>query len=141
MHSKVLPSVCGAIVILVGGCGLSKSTVYPGTALTADLHEESMLILGEVEACRGAFCPASNGEGGQEWPLTLLSAPPASTYHTALRKRVAAQFHVPERDVRLGEVTVGYYRELDGTIIGWKAKARAGRQVGSQASSPSPTPH
>jgi hypothetical protein len=27
----------------------------------------------------------------------------------------------------LGEVTVRYYRELDGTIIGWKATAPAGR--------------
>lgn len=141
MHSKVLALVWSVTAMLLGGCGLSKSTVYPGTALTPDLHEEGMLVLGEVEACRGAFCAARDGEGGQEWPLALSSAPPASTYHAALRKRVAAQFHVLERDVRLGEVTVGYYRELDGTIIGWKAKARAGRQVGSQASSPSPTPH
>lgn len=141
MHSKVLPLVCGAIVMLLGGCGLSKSTVYPGTALTPDLHEEGITLLGEVEACRGAFCPARDGEGGQEWPLTLSSAPPASTYHAALRKRVAAQFHVPERDVRLGEVTVGYYTEFDGTIVGWRAKAQAGRQVGSQASPPSLLPH
>lgn len=119
--------------MLLGGCGLSNSTVYSGTALTPDLHEEGMLVLGEVEVCRGAFCPSRDGEGGQEWPLTLSSAPPASTYHAALRRRVAAQYQVPEQDVRLGEVTVGYYKELDGTITGWRAKARAGRQVGSQA--------
>ncbi len=124
--------------MLLGGCGLSKSTVYPGTVLTPDLHEEGLLVLGEVEACRGAFCPSRDGEGGQEWPLTLSSAPPASTYHTALRKRVAAQYHVPEDDVRLGEVTVGYYTELDGTIVGWKAKAQAGRQVRPQTPLSSP---
>jgi hypothetical protein len=132
MHSKVRALVCGMLAILLGGCGLSNSTIYPGTALTPDLQEEGMLVLGEVEACRGAFCPSRDGEGGQEWPLTLSSAPPASTYHAALRKRVAAQYHVPEHDVRLGEMTVGYYTELDGTIVGWRAKARAGRQVGSQ---------
>lgn len=132
MHSKVLASVCVAVAMLVGGCGLSKSTIYPGTASTPDLHEEGVLVLGEVEACRGAFCPSRDGEGGQEWPLALSSAPPASTYHAALRKRVAAQYQVPEHDVRLGEVTVGYYTELDGTIVGWRAKAQVGRRVGSQ---------
>ena len=133
MHSKVLALVWSVTAMLLGGCGLSKSTVYPGTALTPDLHEEGMLVLGEVEACRGAFCPARDGEGGQEWPLTLSSPPPASAYHALLRKRVAAQYQVPEQDVRLGEVTVGYYTELDGTIVGWRAKAQAGRQVGSQS--------
>jgi hypothetical protein len=132
MHSKLFALLCGVMAMLPGGCGISKSTIYPGTALTPDLQEEGILILGEVEACRGAFCPSRDGEGGQEWPLTLSSAPPASTYHAALRKRVAAQYHVPEHDVRLGEMTVGYYTELDGTIVGWRAKAWAGRQVGSQ---------
>jgi len=117
------------------GCGVSKSAVYPGTALTPDLHEEGIQVLGEVEACRGAFCKTRDGEGGQEWPLSLLSAPPASTYHLALRKQVATQYHVPEREVRLGEVTVGYYSELDGTILGWTAKALAGRQLGTHATS------
>lgn len=131
MHSKVLALVCGMATILVGGCGLSKSTIYPGTALTPDLHEEGVLVLGEVEACRGAFCESRDGEGGQEWPLTLSSPPPPSTYHAALRKRVVAQYHVPDDEVRLGQVTVGYYTELDGTIVGWRAKARAGKQVGS----------
>lgn len=138
MHSKVLASVWVVAAMLLGGCGLSKSTVYPGTALTPDLHEEGILVLGEVEACRGAFCPSRDGEGGQEWPLTLSSAPPASTYHAVLRKRVAAQYHVPEQEVRLGEVTVGYYTELDGTIVGWKAKAQAGRQVTPQTQVSSP---
>jgi len=138
MHSKVLAFVCGVMAMLLGGCGLSKSTIYPGTASTPNLHEEGIQVLGEVEACRGAFCPARDGEGGQEWPLALSSAPPASAYHALLRKRVAAQYHVPEHDVRLGEVTVEYYTELDGTIVGWKAKAQAGRQVGSQTPLSSP---
>ena len=129
MHAKFCAFVGVAVAMLLGGCGLSKSTVYPGTALTPDLHEEGILVLGEVQTCRGAFCPSKDGEGGQEWPLTLSSAPPVSTYHTALRKRGAAQYHVPEEDVRLGEVTVRYYTELDGTIVGWTAKAQTGRQA------------
>jgi hypothetical protein len=127
MRSKALVRICIVAVMLVAGCGLSKSTIYPGTASTPDLHEEGMLLLGEVETCRGAFCPSRDGEGGQEWPLALSSAPPASTYHTALRKRAVAQYHVPEDEVRLGEVTVKYYVELDGTIVGWTAKAQAGK--------------
>lgn len=119
----------------LAGCGVSKSAVYPGTALTPDLHEEGIQVLGEVEACRGAYCKTKDGEGGQEWPLSLLSAPPASAYHAVLRKRGATQYHVPEREVQLGEVTVGYYIELDGTILGWRAKALAGRQLGTQATS------
>ena len=138
MHSKVFALVGCVMTMFRGGCGLSKSTVYPGTALTPDLHEEGLLVLGEVEACRGAFCTSRHGEGGQESPLVLSSAPPASTYHTALRKRVVAQYHVPEDAVRLGEVTVGYYTELDGTIAGWRATAQAGRQVGSQPPLSSP---
>ena len=95
MRPKVLTWISIVAVMLVAGCGLSKSTVYPGTALTSDLHEAGILVLGEVQTCRGAFCPARDGEGGQEWPLALSSAPPASTYHAALRKRAAAQYHVP----------------------------------------------
>jgi hypothetical protein len=129
MHAKFCAFVGVAVAMLLGGCGLSKSTVYPGTALTPDLHEEGILVLGEVQTCRGAFCPTKDGEGGQEWPLTLSSPPPASAYHALLRKRAAAQYHVPEEDVRLGQVTVGYYRELDGTIVGWAAKAQVGRQA------------
>lgn len=138
MHSKILALVCGVAAMLLEGCGLSKSTVYSGTASTPDLHEEGIVVLGQVEACRGAFCPARDGEGGQEWPLTLSSAPPASAYHALLRKKVAAQYNVPAEEVQLGEVTVGYYRELDGTIVGWKAKAQAGRQTDAQTPLSSP---
>lgn len=129
MRSKVLVWICIVAVMLLAGCGLSKSTIYSGTASMPDLYEEGMLVLGEVETCRGAFCPSRAGEGGQEWPLALSSAPPASTYYAALRKRVVAQYYVPDDEVRLGEVTVKYYVELDGTIVGWTAKALAGKQT------------
>ena len=129
MRPKVLPWICIVAAMLVADCGLSKSTIYPGTASTPDLQEEGILVLGEVETCRGAFCPSRDGEGGQEWPLALSSVPPASTYYAALRKRGASQYRVPEQDVRLGEVTVKYYIELDGTIVGWTAKAQAGKQT------------
>jgi hypothetical protein len=138
MHSKVLALICGVVAIMLAGCGLSKTKVYPGTALTPDLHEEGIVVLGQVDACRGAFCPARDGEGGQEWPLALSSAPPASAYHALLCKKVATQYHVPVEEVRLGEVTVGYYTEIDGTIVGWKAKAQAGRQAGAQTPLSSP---
>lgn len=129
MYLKVLALMCVMAAMLSGGCGLSKSTIYPGTASTSDLREDGILVLGEVQTCRGAFCPTRDGEGGQEWPLTLSSAPPASTYHAALRKRGSAQYHVPEEDLRLGEVTVRYYTELDGTILGWTAQAQVGKQT------------
>lgn len=125
---KVFTVILAALTL---GCGLSSPTVYPGTASTPDLHEPGMIVLGPVEACRGAFCPTKEGEGGQEWPLTLSSAPPASTYHTVLRKRAAAQYGISESEIRLGEVTVRYYRELDGTVTGWKATTQAGRQASS----------
>lgn len=127
MHAKVFGTVAALVMLALGGCGLSKPMTYPGTASTLDFREAGIIVLGEIEGCRGAYCPSSHGEGGQELPLGLASEPPASSYHIVLRKRAAAQFHVPEQEVRLGEVTVRYYRELDGTIIGWKATAPAGR--------------
>jgi predicted small lipoprotein YifL len=129
MRRNVFAVILALLAMSSAGCGLSRPTLYPGNALTADLQEAGVLVLGSVEACRGAFCPAKDGEGGQEWPLTLSSVPPISTYHAALRKRAAAQYHVAENEVRLGEVRVGYYRELDGTVTGWKANALAGRQL------------
>lgn len=129
MNAKVLGTVVALVMTVLGGCGLSKPMTYPGTASPLDLREAGVIVLGEIEGCRGAYCSSSHGEGGQELPLGLASEPPASSYHIVLRKRAAAQFHVPEQEVRLGEVTVRYYRELDGTIIVWKATAPAGRLV------------
>jgi len=127
MNAKVLRTISAAMMIALGGCGLSKPMMYPGTASTPHLQEPGIIVLGDIEGCRGAYCPSSHGEGGQELPLSLTSEPPASSYHTVLRKRAAAQFHILEQEVQLGEVTVKYYRELDGTIIGWKATAPAGK--------------
>ncbi|MBS0170001.1 MAG: hypothetical protein JSR62_06565 [Nitrospira sp.] len=129
MYAKVVGSIAAAVMIVLGGCGLSKPTMYPGTAGTPDLQEAGIVVLGGIEGCRGAYCPSADGEGGQELPLALTSAPPASSYHALLLKRAAAQFHVPAQDLRLGEVTVRYYRELDGTITGWKATAQVGRSA------------
>lgn len=129
MHVKVLGSVAATVMIVLGGCGLSKPTLYPGTGTTPDLQEAGVVVLGEIEGCRGAYCPSSDGEGGQELPLALTSAPPASSYHAVLLKRAVAQFHVPAHELRLGDVTVRYYRELDGTITGWQATAPVGRSA------------
>ena len=59
--------------------------------------------------------------------MSLTVPPPASTYHAALRKEAAKQYNVPEGEIVLGEVNVGYYSELNGTIRGWKANAPVGR--------------
>lgn len=112
-------------LLLLSGCGVSNSSIYPGTALTHDLREDGMTILGEVTACQGGFCHG-------QWPMSLAVPPPASTYQAALRKEASKQYNVPEGEVRLGEVTVGFYSEINGTIRGWTATALAGRKVGSQ---------
>lgn len=129
MNVKVAGWVGAIMMIMLGGCGLSKPTVYPGTAGTPDLQEAGVVVLGGIEGCRGAYCPSADGEGGQELPLALASTPPASSYHAVLLKRAAARFHVPVQELRLGEVTVRYYRELDGTITGWQAMAQVGRSA------------
>lgn len=113
------------------GCGISNSQVYPGTALTPDLKEQGVEILGQVEACQGGFCHG-------QWPMSLSVPPPASTYQAALRKEAAKQYNVPENEIVLGEVNVGYYSELNGTIRGWRASAPVGRsQKRSESTSPS----
>ena len=111
------------------GCGISNSQIYPGTALTPDLKENGVEILGQVEACQGGFCHG-------QWPMSLTVPPPASTYHAALRKEAAKQYTVPESEIVLGEVNVGYYTELNGTIRGWKANAPAGRTQKKAGSTP-----
>jgi hypothetical protein len=59
MRSKVLAWICNLAVLQPAGCGLSKSTIYPGTVLTP-VDEEGMLVLGEVETPRSIF-PARDG--------------------------------------------------------------------------------
>ena len=120
-----------AIAALLMGCGISATSIYPGTGLTYDLSERGVKILGEVETCQGAFC--KNDETGRtEWPLSLTVPPPPSHYQAALRKKAAKLYTVPEREIVLGEITVGFYNELNGTVRGWQAKGIAGRKILSE---------
>jgi hypothetical protein len=109
--------------LMFSGCGVSNSQIYPGTGTTHDLREQGVEVLGEVTACHGGFCHG-------QWPMSLAVPPTASTYHAVLRKEAAKQYHIPENEIVLGEVTVGYYSELNGTIRGWQASAPVGRKAG-----------
>lgn len=123
-----LASLLG-IGALTAGCGISAPYIYPGTGLTHDLKESGVAILGEVSTCQGAVCK-NDGTGGSESPLSLTIAPPASTYQAALRKKAAKLYSVPESEVVLGEITVGFFcNELLGTVRGWQAKAIAGKKT------------
>lgn len=44
-----------ALLLVLSGC-ISTPTLYPGTGLTADLKEDGVVLLGEVTACKGAWC-------------------------------------------------------------------------------------
>ena len=88
-----------AFSLLLSGCGVSNSQVYPGTGTTPDLRESGIQILGEVTACQGGFCHG-------QWPMSLAVPPRASTYHAALRKEAAKRFHIPENEIVVGEMTV-----------------------------------
>ena len=116
------------ISALLSGCGISATSVYPGTGLTFDLREDGVQTLGEVTACQGAFC--ENDETGRtEWPMSLTVPPPAATYQAAIRKKAVRIYNVPEDQIVVGEVKVGYYNELVGTIRGWTATAPVGRRT------------
>lgn len=41
------------LVLLLFGCGVSNSSIYPGTGLTPDLKKSGVQVLGEVTACQG----------------------------------------------------------------------------------------
>ncbi len=113
-----------AVNMLVG-CGVTSTSVYPGTGLTYDLSGDNVDMLGEITTCQGAFC--TNDETGRmEWAMSLQTPPPASTYQAALRKKAARVFKILENKIVVGEVTVGYHAELDGTIRGWNATAIVG---------------
>jgi hypothetical protein len=119
--------IIAALMVLLTGCGVNKSSLYPGTGATADLREEGVQVLGEVTACQGAWCKKDGG--GYEWPVSISHPPPALTYQKALRQKAAKQYGIPEGEVVLGEVSVGYHTEMIGTIRGWEATAVAGRKV------------
>ena len=116
------------ILVFLSGC-ISTPALYPGTGATPDLREQGVAILGEVTACQGAFCKDDNGD--YESSLSLPAPPPAYTYQSILRKKAARTYAVPESDVVLGEMSVGYYAELIGTLRGWETKAMAGKTTGT----------
>lgn len=120
-------------LLLLTGCSVTKSSLYPGTAKTPSLQEAGVTILGEVTACQGAFC-----EG--QWPLSLPQPPPAYTYQRAIQKKAATQFNVPESEIVLGEIAVGYHAEMIGTIRGWEATAMVGRKSAGEAAKAIPEP-
>lgn len=121
------------LALLLTGCGVTKSSLYPGTGQTPSLQEAGVTILGEVTACQGGFC-----EG--QWPLSLPQPPPAYTYQRAIQQKAAKQFGVPEAEIVVGEIAVGYHAELIGTIRGWEATALVGRKTGGAAAQAAPEP-
>lgn len=126
MRSVIL-CLCGVVALLLTGCGVNKRSLYPGTAQPADLRAPTIQILGDVTACQGAWC--KKPEGGYEWPIGLSHPPAALTYQRALERKAAQQFGVPESEVVLGDISVGFTTELIGTIRGWEASAVAGRKT------------
>lgn len=130
---SVLALACCAVTLLLAGCGVTKSALYPGTAQSPDLHENGVTILGEVTACQGGMCKKEGG--GYEWPMSLPQPPPAYTYQRAIQQKAAKQFNVPESEIVVGEIAVGYRAELIGTIRGWEASALVGRKADSHATS------
>jgi hypothetical protein len=129
---NTINALCSFVLTsLIMGCGISATSIYPGTASTFDLKEPGVTVLGEVSTCQGGFC--KNDETGRtEWPLSLSAPPPASHYQAALRRRAAKIYNVYERDVVLSEITVGFYNELNGTVRGWEAKAMAGKKTSQE---------
>jgi len=124
------------IALFLTGCGVTKSSLYPGTGSTPSLQEAGVTILGEVTACQGGFCKKEGG--GYEWPLSLPQPPPAYTYQRAIQKKAATQYGVPEADIVVGEIAVGYHAELIGTIRGWEASALVGRKAAGGAAQAAP---
>jgi len=110
-------------LLFLSGC-ISSPTLYPGTG---NLDAPGIQVLGEVTACQGSMC--KKDEGGYEWPMSLSALPPAYTYQSALAKKAAKQYGIPESDVVFGETKVGYYAEMIGTIRGWKADAPLGKSL------------
>lgn len=47
-------------------------------------------------------------------------------------KKAATLYNIPEREIVLGEITVGFYNELNGVVRGWQAKTIAGRRMISE---------
>jgi hypothetical protein len=122
---------CPVTAFLLSGCSVTKSSLYPGTAQTPNLQEQGVQLLGEVTACQGAFCKKE--DGGYEWPMSLPQPPPAYTYQRAIQKKAATHYGVPEAEILVGEIAVGYHAEMIGTIRGWEATAMVGRKQTREA--------
>lgn len=114
-------------ILSVSGCGVTSKSVYPGTGATFDLNEPGIEVLGMVTACQGGYC-RNDETGRMEWPISLQSPPPAATYQSAIRKKAARIYNIPEGQVVIGEVDVTYHSEIVGTIRGWTASAMVGKK-------------
>ena len=120
--------LCVIMVSVLMGCAVTTKSIYPGTGIAFDLSEDGVQILGKVIACQGGYC-INDETGRAEWPLSLVTPPPASTYQAALRKKAAKIYNVPEGQIILGEIDVGFYTEIVGTIRGWTATSIVGRKM------------
>ena len=116
------------LILCTSGCGVTSKSVYPGTGATFDLDESGIEVLGKVTACQGGYC-RNDETGKMEWPISLQSPPPAATYQSAIRKKAARIYNIPEGQVVMGEIDVTYSSEIVGTIRGWTASAIVGKKT------------
>jgi hypothetical protein len=110
------PKLLASLLALSAGAsfsGCSSVVKFPATA--AQPWDASVKKLGTVSADSG------------RWPLSLNQAPTEYTYYSALKKKAAATYIVPEQEVVLGEVSVEISAEINGTVRSWKATAEAGQ--------------
>ena len=97
-------------------CGCASTIKYPPYPATVNWGT-GVKVLGKVTADSGG------------WPLSLNAPPPEYTYYSALQDTAAKQFAVPRNQIVLGEVSVDYMAEIDGTIRSWTATAIAGQET------------
>ena len=131
-HIRPYPqaNVCDGVsfTICLPGCGVTSKSVYSGTGTTFDLKETAVEILGQVTSCQGGRC-RNDETGRMEWPISLQTPPPVTTYQAAIRKKAARIYNVPEGQIVIGEIDVTYRSEIVGTIRGWTATATVGKKT------------
>jgi hypothetical protein len=110
-HLKPILIAAFAAALLCGCVSTINYPAYPSA------NWNGIKTLGTVTADSGA------------WPLSLNAPPPDYTYYSALCSKASEQFNVPKSQVVLGEVSVVYGSEMDGTIRDWKATAIAGQNT------------
>lgn len=104
---RLLPLV---IALALAGCAsVSKYAPLP-------TWEQKVATLGQVKARSG------------RWPLALHVPPPEYTFQAALLDAAAKQYGIPKDQITLGEISVKFVAEIDGTIRSWEASAEAGRK-------------